>query len=499
MFTEGSYILRDRNITEIELNQSNITKTPVKNFAKENQTEMNKKSDTWFLRFTVFIGMLTWFVGGAKIVWTSPSLIKLKSSDLEMNPLGRPITSSEISLLFGIPGMVSLPGSIIFPKLADILGRKKCIQVIGFMKLISLLGLAFSNNIELIILFSTLFSISFVGILGVLPMYITEICEDHNRAKYGCILSLCIPLGQLYAYVLGPLFLIRDYTLIIAAPLLPFIFLFFSVPESPVYLLNKGSHEKCKLALKKLRSNKTDSELEVDYFNMSQSLAPTGESKFKVLKVFTKKEGRCGLLLSLLAMVVQSFGGGGTLLPLLAPIYENADSKLSGDTIAIIVETVGIASLILTVFIIERVGRRPLLIISAVGSGVPLIFIGLFFYFQQIGSYLAQQFHWVPLTSILIYFFMFCLGLASIPFTMVSLFFTIELRSTGTAIVMTLSCLLLTVFQSAFPILNETVGTHWCMWIFSILSFVGAILMYFFLPETTGKSVEEIQKILLEC
>ncbi|XP_056641224.1 facilitated trehalose transporter Tret1-like [Diorhabda sublineata] len=483
-----------------DLTQNKVTETSVKDFSKENQPDMKKKSDSWFLRFTIVIGMLTWIVGGAKVVWTSPSLIKLESTDLEINPLGRPITSSEVSLLFGIPGMVSLPGSVIFPKLADILGRKICIIVIGFMMMISLLGLAFSNTIVLIILFSTICSISFVGTLGVLPMYLTEICEDHNRAKYGCILSLCIPLGQLYAYVLGPLLLIRDYTLVIAAPLLPFILFFFYVPESPVYLLSKGRDEECRLALEKLRSNKAKSELEVDYRHMSQSLAPTGESKpFKVLKVFTTKEGRCGLFLSSLGMAVQTFGGGATLLPLLAPIYENADSNLSGDAIAIIVEAVSILSLILTVFIIEKVGRRPLLIISAIGCGIPLIFMGLFFYFQHVGSHLTQQFHWVPLTSILVYFFMYFLGLGSIPFTMVSLFFNIELRSTGTAIVITFSCLLLTIFQSSFPLLAEAAGTHWCMWCFSILTFIGAVLMYMFLPETTGKSVEEIQKMLLEC
>lgn len=489
-----------QKLTVIELKQINLTESPAEILAKGTQPEVKRKSDTWFLRFTVIIGMLTWIVGGAKVVWTSPSLIKLESTDSGINPLGRPITTSEVSLLFGIPGLVALPGSVIFPKLADIVGRKRCIQIIGSIMFMSLLGLAFSNTIELIIIFSTIGSLSFIGILGVLPMYFTEICEDHNRAKYGCLMSLCIPLGQLYAYVLGPQLLIRDYTLVIAAPLVPFLLFFFSLPESPIYSLNKGRDEECKLALRKLRSNKTDSELETDYRNMSQSLAPSRKNKpVNALKIFTTKEGRYGFFLSLLGMTVQTFGGAGTLLPLLAPIYNNADSNISGDNIAIIVEIVGIASLILAVFIVEWVGRRPLLIISAVGSGLPLIFVGLFFYFQHVGSYLAQQFHWVPLTSVLVYFFMYFLGLGSIPFAMVSLFFNIELRSTGTAIVITLSCLLLTIFQTLFPLLAEALGTHWCMWIFAILSFIGAILMYLFLPETTGKSVEEIQKILLEC
>ncbi|XP_072383300.1 facilitated trehalose transporter Tret1-like [Diabrotica undecimpunctata] len=456
----------------------------------------DQKRDTWFLYFTMITGILTWLSGGSSIVWPSPAIVKLKSNVTAENPLGKPITTLEISMLLGTQSAVSLLGSALLPKLADILGRKRCIHLMGSAMFLSMLALAFSDNINQIIIFYTLTASFFAGIMGVLPMYMTEICEDHNRAKYGCLMAVCLPLGQLYTFLIGPLLSIQWYTLLLAAPLIPFMALFFLVPESPVFLLKNEKENECMLAIRKLRSNKIDEELEKDFLCIKSGLDANVQYGNTFTKLFNTKEGRIGVLLALIPMCTQFLSGMPVILPLLAPIFNESGSNMSGNNIAICVGATKLTCYFLTFLVVEKVGRKPLLLLSSIGAGISIFILGSFFYLKHINYSLITQMHWIPLISILSFIVFFSLGLGLIPLGMISVMFTVELRSTATSFVITTTYSLVALYLALYPLVSEAIGIYWCMWLFATTSFVGSFLMYMFLPETKGKSIEEIQDIL---
>uniref|UniRef100_A0A6P7FMY5 Facilitated trehalose transporter Tret1-2 homolog n=1 Tax=Diabrotica virgifera virgifera TaxID=50390 RepID=A0A6P7FMY5_DIAVI len=484
---ERKYGLREVKYIPVELEQG----VP---FQPENGV---KRSDTFFLQFTVMTALLIFMVGGTIIVWTSPAIVKMKSNDTSINPLGRPIETYEISKFMGTVGILSMGGALFLPKLADVIGRKKSLWVMAFFMFIGIVGLGFSRSINVMIMCSTLTNIFFCGAMGILPMYLTEICEDHNRTKYGCLMSAFIPLGQLYTYLIGPVFSYTVFTILTAVPMIPFLVLFFFAPESPVYSLKNGRKEECLRALKKLRSNKTDRELDNDLHIISKALATTNKTEGNsVGKLFGTKEGRVGMLLSLLPLFAQYFSGVPILMMLMAPIFNESGSFVSGSTIGVFVGAVKIFLFTTTSLIVERFGRRPLLLMSASGAAIPISLLGVFFYLKHINSPLVPLYPWVPLACVLTYISFYAIGLGPIPITVMGEMFSSDTRSTGCAIVTTVSSLALIVYVSAYPILAEAIGTHWCMWMFGSCCFGGALLIYFLLPETKGKNVVEIQEIL---
>nr|QJX15790.1 major facilitator superfamily protein [Phyllotreta armoraciae] len=450
------------------------------------------KHDTLFLYSSVVTAELLFVPMGASMVWTSPVIGKLVSNDTEINPIGRQISILEVSMLTGIPELTNIIGLLFVTKLADVIGRKRYLLLAGAVMLISGIGLAFSNKIAYMILARCAFG--FPGVPSVIPVYIAEICEDLNRGKFGCYSGIFHQIGNLFGFVIGPILSVKYYTLVITAPALIFIILFLTMPESPVYLLKHGNEEECKVSLKRLRSNKTDQEIDMDLEKLKKQLE--NEPKGKVTDLFKKREHIIGLLLGFLPVLIKYCSGVTVLFMYLAPFFDSAETSLSGDLVAIIVAVFKISLFTVASFVVENFGRRKLILISSCGTALPLCALGVFFYLKHIESPALQQLQWLPLTGLLITVSFFGLGLGPIPNYLVIDFFPADLRTVSSSIVNASGSVAAFALASLFPIVTGQFGTEWCVWWFSVNCVAGAILIYLFLPETKGKSLDEIQKML---
>ncbi|CAG9861689.1 unnamed protein product [Phyllotreta striolata] len=456
---------------------------------------VKRKPDTLFLYICVITGQLLIVSYGASTAWPSPVLTKLSinSTDTDINPLGRPITTAEVSMLAGIPTFTNTLGMLLMPMLSEFIGRKRYLLLLGVIMLLSGVGLGFSSgSVALMIVARCLFG--FCGCNIVISIYLVEICEDHNRGKFGCYLGIFNQIGHLFGYVTGPFFSIKVFSLIIISPVLLFIFIFLAMPESPVYLLKNGKEKECKSALWKLRSNKTEEEIELDLMKLKESLK--NERQGKIADLFKKRENFLAMILSFLPLLIKFSSGVTTIFTFLAPFFDQAGTSLSGDTVAIIVAVVKITFFILASFIIERFGRRKLLILSSTGTAIPLFTIGIYFYLQSINSSVLVNIQWLPLASLLLTVCLFGIGLGPIAQIVLSELPSAELRAVSISVVHSTGNVVAFALASSYPIVSESLGTQWCVWWFSMNCIVGAILMYFFLPETKGKSFVEIQNML---
>ncbi|CAG9860243.1 unnamed protein product [Phyllotreta striolata] len=451
------------------------------------------KPDTLFLYFSVITVQLLTVVSGSSMAWTSPVLGKLYSNDTDVNPLGRPITTIEVSMLAGVPLFTNTIGMLVMPKVSDIIGRKRHLFISGVVMLLAGIALGFSSG-SVILMIITRCIFGTTGCLVVLTIYLVEICEDHNRGKFGCYTGIFNQIGHLFGFVIGPFFSVKDFSLIIISPVLIFVIFAMILPEPPVYLLKKGKEEECKNALRKLRSNKTEEEIETDMNKLKESLKK--EQKGKIADLFKNKDNLVALILSFLPMLVKYFSGVTVIFTFLAPFFDQAGTSLSGDTVAIGIAIFKISFFTFTSFIVERFGRRKMLLISSTSTGIPLFLIGLYFYLQQINSTFLVNLQWLPLTSLLFTVALFGLGLGPIPMPLISELPRAELRAVSCSVVHAASNIVIFGITSLYPIISESLGYHWCVWWFSLNCFLGSILIYFFLPETKGKTFDEIQAIL---
>ncbi|XP_072383309.1 facilitated trehalose transporter Tret1-like [Diabrotica undecimpunctata] len=488
--------MTDNQISKSD-NCENCILEDINTCSDNNDVKVARKSDTFFLYFTALTGSLPWFVGGMSIVWASPAITKLQLNDTEVNPIGRPIKPIEVSALLVSQAIGGIIGTLLLPKLADIYGRKRSLQILSFVMILSTSGVAFSTYVGFIVFCAAITVVAFCGIWAICPIYITEICEDHNRAKFSCFMAALIPVGELFCYIIGSLFSYKTYTMVMTLPLFLHLVLSLLLPESPIFSLTKNKKTDCLIALRKLRSNKSNEEIKIDFENMCVNLAnieTTGG--LGVSKLLSTREGRIGLLLSLLPIFIQNLCGVPVLMPLMAPIFNKSGSNLSGNTIAMCVGLVKIITFITASMVVEKLGRKPLLIISSLGTGICMSLLGIFFYLNHISSSFVLQFQWVPLTCILCYFVLYGFGLGPVPYSMISELFPSNLRSAASMIVLTSVGILIAVYLAVFLTLAEAIGIYWCMEMFATMSFIGTVLFYTILPETKGKSTEEIQDMI---
>ncbi|XP_056631723.1 uncharacterized protein LOC130441897 isoform X1 [Diorhabda sublineata] len=235
---------------------------------QSSQLDVIRKNDTGFLLLIVITGSMFNLYIGLSFVWPSSVIPKLESNSTEENPLSRRITTFETSILAGLPTIAILLGPIVMGYVSEIVGRKRSLQIAGVGICISILALSFSTNIICIITFRFVSFFFVNGASNVFLIYVVEICEDHNRAKYGCLSVAFTHFGQTLGYGFGAALNFKNFNLIELSPLLVIFIFFFIAPESPVYNLSKHKTEKCMMDLKRLRRNKSKKELQIDLRNI---------------------------------------------------------------------------------------------------------------------------------------------------------------------------------------------------------------------------------------
>nr|QJX15774.1 glucosinolate transporter [Phyllotreta armoraciae] len=461
---------------------------------KTQSSSTSRKPDALFLYISVLTVQILSIASGASMVWTSPVLGKLYSNDTEVNPIGRPITTIEVSMLAGIPTFTNILGGFFLPKLSDIFGRKRYLLCSGLVMLLSGVGLAFSESVLLMIITRCIFG--FPGAWIVICLYAAEVSEDHNRGKFGCYFGIFHQMGHLFGFVVGPFFSVKYFTLIITSPLLIFVVVFMLVPETPMYLLAIGRENDCKTALRKLRSNKEEEEIESALKKLKESQMKPKEEQGKITDLIKKRESILAVLLGLIPVLTKYCSGVTVLFTFLAPFLDQAGTSLSGDIMAIIIAVFKITFFILTSLFVDRFGRRKMLVISSTGTAIPLFLLGIYFYLQSIDSSLIAYLQWIPLTCLIFTVCCFGSGLGPIPLAVVSELPSADLRAVTSSLVHSIGSVVAFLLTFLYPLVSESLGNHWCMWWFSINCVVGAIVTYFFLPETKGKSFDEIQEIL---
>nr|XP_023026832.1 facilitated trehalose transporter Tret1-2 homolog [Leptinotarsa decemlineata] len=462
--------------------------------------DKQNKSDTLFLYFSVITADILIFVKGCSIVWTSPVIPQLMSNNSDVNPLNEPITTAEISLLAGLTALSLVLGTLLFGKLPDTLGRKNTLLSISMMILITNLVMVFFGiHVYVYIICRSIQQLGYGLLLANLPIYVNEITEDHNRAKYGCLTMFFLPLGNLYGYLVGPLTSVKWFTFLNAAPLIPQMILFhLLVPESPIHTAAKGDRVTTIRTLKKLRGNKSEEEILQDYVKIQESLksGSRDSSVGGLKKLFGSRGSRMGVLIGFGVCLSQHVSGVPVVMSFLAPIFNEANASLSGNEVGMLVGAVKLVFFFITAAVVGRFGRRPLVLISCMGTAVSLVFITVYFYLNATNAPIVQSIRWLPLVSILVYISFYSLGLGSIPCSLLSELFPSDIRATGACFVMTIVGVFIIIIVSSFPLLSASLGVHFCTGMYSAGSFVCFAFMYFLLPETRGKSFLEIQHIL---
>ncbi len=200
-------------------------------------------------------------------------------------------------------------------------------------------------------------------------------------------------------------------------------------------------------------------------------------------------------MISIMLMFFQQFSGINAVIFFTNDIFEMAGSTLNPDVCSIIVGVVQVLMTFVAAALVERAGRKVLLIQSSAVMGLCLVVLGIYFNIKDAGKDVSS-FGLVPLVSLVLFIVSFSLGYGPIPWMMMGELLAPEVKGIASTIVVLFNWTAVFIVTKTFPILLVSLGKDITFWIFGVVMVVGTVYGLKVLFETKGKSNAQIQLML---
>jgi SP family xylose:H+ symportor-like MFS transporter len=380
-------------------------------------------------------------------------------------------------------------------------GRKRGLILAAILFLISALGSAMPERLNIFGL-ATISSFIFYRVVGGIgvglasmlsPMYIAEIAPARIRGKLVSWNQFAIIFGMLVVYFVN-YFIARGqapewinevgWRWMFGSETIPaflFLTLLFFVPESPRFMVLKQQESNALSLLKRINASKAEEILE----DIKDSL--------KVKRVPWLSFGGLVIAVGIMLSFFQQFVGINVVLYYAGDIFRSMGAGNDSSLLqTIIVGIVNLTFTVLAIATVDRFGRKPLMIIGAIAMGVSMLALGFSFHFKQVGM--------LSLIFMLTYTAAFAMSWGPVTWVLLSEIFPNSIKG-AMSIAVAAQWIANLAVSWTFPMMNESSAltklfNHgFSYWIYGIMGFIAAVLVLKMVPETKGKTLEQIEKI----
>ncbi|XP_068661174.1 sugar transporter ERD6-like 16 [Aristolochia californica] len=398
------------------------------------------------------------------------------------------LSLAEYSLFGSIVTIGAMIGAVTSGRIADFAGRKGAMGMSAICCLVGWLAVYFSQGALSLDIgrFCTGYGI---GVLSyVVPVFIAEITPKNLRGGLTTINQLMICTGVSVAFIIGT---IVPWRLLALTGLIPSVILLIGlcfIPESPRWLAKVGRQKDFEVALRRLRGKDADISNEAaeikDYIETLENL-PKG----KILDLFNRRYAR-SVIVGVGLMIFQQFGGINGILFYASETFVSAGFS-SGKLGTIAMGCVQIPITALGALLMDKSGRRPLLMFSSTGTCLGCLLTGTSLYLKAHGMLLG----WVPilaLSGILLFLGSFSLGMGAVPWVMMSEIFPINIKGIAGSLVTSVNWFGSWAVSFTFNFLMSwsSPGT---LFLYAAVSAIAVVFVAKVVPETKGRTLEEIQ------
>ncbi|XP_073969045.1 facilitated trehalose transporter Tret1-like isoform X2 [Rhodnius prolixus] len=425
---------------------------------------------------------------GTILGWTSPTELPLKAGQY-----GFEVNNSEFPWIGSLMSIGAIFGAAFTGTITDKIGRRTTIIGIVIPSVVGWALMIWAVNPYMMMVGRVILGLASGAYSVACPMYTNEISEVEIRGTLGTYFQLQITIGILLSYVIGAVVDVYWLSVICAIiPILTSVLMAF-MPETPYYLLMKNDVQKARQSLQKLRGKKYNIDGEIEQFQAT--IERVAAEKLSFRQAFTTVAAKRGLAVGLGIMFFQQLSGINAVIFYTSQIFQSAGSKLAPSVATIIVGAVSVVATYVSTLMVDRLGRKPLLFISDLVMALSSLVLGIFFWIQTHEPEKATSIGWLPIACLSVFIIVFSIGYGPIPWMLIAEIFSPAIKGPASSIACLFNWVCAFLVTLLFPIVKDAIGSATTFWIFTVISFIGTAFVYFFVPETKGKSLDEVVKI----
>nr|XP_045606380.1 facilitated trehalose transporter Tret1-like [Procambarus clarkii] len=397
------------------------------------------------------------------------------------------LTDNDVKWLVSSTGLAGMFGNLFAGTLMEAVGPRRLLTLLLMPASVFWLVQAFTPSLPVI----------YVGRLGgalvanvittITCPLLAELLEPDYRGLLCCLPEFMVSVGLLVAYVQAHRLTWQLATAVSAVPLLPLCLLTLAVPESPFWLARRGRLQEAEVSLLVLRGrvkHMQKNELPDIRRNIEEHPQTTYKDQIKQLRVMEHLQPVAVLVA---VFVLRELGGQYAVFSYTVYLFQHAGLHLDAFTCTVLVGVARLIATFVSSLLLDRVGRRPFFIGTSAACAISVALGGFFLLLDMPGS------SWVPLAAVLMFVVAYGLGVGPIPWVLLGEFLPTPVRFIGASITTFFFAFTLFVVGFVFPELMRVVGAGGSLLIFAFFNVVLAVVVWIFLPETGGRTLNQLQ------
>ncbi|XP_050723352.1 facilitated trehalose transporter Tret1-like isoform X5 [Eriocheir sinensis] len=429
--------------------------------------------------FAVVVGMCSLTQGTATKGWTA---VLPKMQD---DPHTFTVTDDDVAWLVSMTSIVGIFASLCTGPLVEWAGPRRVLTITTGITTFLWLLLAFPPHKAVLFIARAALAACVYVIVTILQPLVAELSPSRVRGLTSSTPEISGSLGALIGYLVASLtpwdVATALCTLTAAVMVVPLLF----VPESPYWLVRRGRTQAAKAALQRLVGSEAVAEDELSAISSMPTATQT--SLTQQFTELAKGRNARPVLLVLSFFVLRELGGRSCIMMYTVYIFREAGVQLDAFTCTVLVGVARTLCTCLTAAVLDKTGRRPMLMGTAVVGGVAQGACGLFLYLQVPGA------SWVPLAAVLVYVAAYGTGIGPIPWVYVGELVPSPVRSLGASLITACDAVVVFSINLGFLRLISHIGLGVTFIIFGVLNILIGVIVWLLVPETKGVHLQELE------